>query len=195
MHIYRSSDPVDHREAAYREGKQRSQTLFDSKEDSGALKDHSASFSIQRAMFLRLDLSKIKYTGTPSGAGWGDDSLMEGGPDESEGGPIGGLAPLDRGEGGGGMGLIGGLGALVFTSNNEKRPDCSLVFQWAVEEKMQALFTVTQVKLELMVSGVLILTNKALYFHPDKVVGIHIYAFIYLFSSILISTLYCKFRL
>jgi hypothetical protein len=69
------------------------------------------------------------------------------------------------------MGLIGGLGALVFTSNNEKRPDCSLVFQWALEEKMQALFTVTQVRLELMVSGVLILTNKALYFHPDKVIG------------------------
>jgi hypothetical protein len=194
MHVYRSSDPVDHREAAYREGKQRTKSLLDSKEDSGALKDHSASFSIQRAMFLRLDLSKIKYTGTPGAAGWGDDSLLEGGPDESEG-LIGGPPPLDRGEGGGGMGLIGGLGALVFTSNNEKRPDCSLVFQWAVEEKMQALFTVTQVRLELMVSGVLILTNKALYFHPDKVVGIHMNAFIHLFLSIHTPILYWKFCL
>ena len=162
MILTRAADPVDHRESAYREGKQRGG--MNNKDGTfGSQRDHSASFTTQRASFLRLDLSKIRSNG---GAAWGDDSdLTEGlglidgvngnnidevvtpsdlpstangsGREENTGGGLGGS---------GGMGLIGGLGALVFTSGNaEKRPECSYVYQWAPEEKMQAYFTVNQV--------------------------------------------------
>lgn len=190
MILTRAADPTDHRESAYREGKHRLQNNPEFSRDSYSLKDHSASFSSQRATFLQRDLSKMRtntLTGAISGAAWGDDAdLTDGNSPQSEDGPqvagsgnvkgTGGSSGKDEvgpGTGmGGGMGIIGGLGALVFTSgNSEKRPDCSYVFQWAPEERMQAVFTATQVQLELMISGVLVLTSKALYFHPNKIVG------------------------
>ena len=181
MILTRAADPVDHRESAYREGKQRNI----SKDGNASLRDHSASFTTQRASFLRLDLSKLKNI---SGAAWGDDSDLNEGQGTGHGGSLDGDTSTSTsvttvtqsgreegiagGLGGAGMGLIGGLGALVFTcGSTEKRPECSYVFQWAPDERMQSTFTVTQVQLELMISGVLVLTNKALYFHPNKIVG------------------------
>ena len=183
MVLTRAADPTDHRDSAYREGKQRLQKNSEIGRDFNSLRDHSASFSLQRATFLQRDLSKVRT----SGAAWGDDAdLTDGNSAQLEinlkgsgsgsiggGGAVSSREDLGPGPGiGGGMGLMGGLGALVFTSGNaEKRPDCSYVFQWAPEERMQAMFTVIQVQLELMISGVLVLTSKALYFHPTKIVG------------------------
>ena len=61
----------------------------------------------------------------------------------------------------------------VFAGGNaaEKRPLCSFVYTWATDERMQLVSTVTQVQLEMMTTGFLILTNKALYYHPQGVVG------------------------
>ena len=185
MVLTRAADPTDHRDSAYREGKQRLQKNSEFGRDFNSLRDHSASFSLQRATFLQRDLSKVRT----SGAAWGDDADLTDGnlaqlENNAKGSGSGGAATSGKEEVGagassgpgpgigGGMGLMGGLGALVFTSGNaEKRPDCSYVFQWAPEERMQAMFTVIQVQLELMISGVLVLTSKALYFHPTKIVG------------------------
>jgi Beige/BEACH domain/PH domain associated with Beige/BEACH len=209
MILTRAADPVDHRDSAYREGKQRGSWNKDASFPNQ--RDHSASFTTQRASFLQLDLSKIRSIG---GAAWGDDSDLADGMGSSVHGDLPGSPNSGPGSvreevnggglGGAGMGIIGGLGALVFTSGTaERRPDCSYVFQWAPEERMQAMFTVTQVRLtlsiltvstatcntfnlnimplpssvytqvqlELMISGVLVLTNKTLYFHPNKIVG------------------------
>lgn len=154
MILTRAADPVDHRESAYREGKQRGSL---NRDGTTSLRDHSASFTTQRASFLRLDLSKLKNI---SGAAWGDDSDLNEGQGAGQGGSLDGDTVstvtttnqsgreegMAGGLGGGGMGIIGGLGALVFTSGStEKRPECSYVFQWAPDERMQSTFTVTQV--------------------------------------------------
>ena len=152
MILTRAADPVDHRDSAYREGKQRGSWNKDASFTSQ--RDHSASFTTQRASFLQLDLSKIRNIG---GAAWGDDADLADGMGSSvhgdlPGSPISGPGSVREevnggGLGGAGRGIIGGLGALVFTSGTaERRPDCSYVFQWAPEERMQAMFTVTQVR-------------------------------------------------
>lgn len=60
---------------------------------------------------------------------------------------------------------------LFSMSSVEKRPVWSLSFQWHADERAIYTTEVSEIKTEQVLAGSLLLTNKALYFHPKKRVG------------------------
>ena len=59
----------------------------------------------------------------------------------------------------------------LFSTSNEKRPLWTTAFQWANDEKEIQRWNVSQIDLEKVLLGCLLLTNKCVYFHPKKWTG------------------------
>lgn len=74
------------------------------------------------------------------------------------------------------MGLDLGLGQMLMQAGgiySEKRPQWTYGFSWASDERFQFEATAVHIQLQFRLSGELVLTNKALYFHPIEVIGGH----------------------
>jgi WD40 repeat protein len=65
--------------------------------------------------------------------------------------------------------LTGGLASIAtFFQGQERRPTWTYLFNWGAEEKILLSFEVTQIQVDQAISGILLLTNKCIYFHCKK---------------------------
>jgi hypothetical protein len=72
-------------------------------------------------------------------------------------------------------GVIGGAASLVmnpfFGNANVERPIWTQAFRWDADERIQVIMDATQIQLQHVIRGSLLLTNKHLYFHPKEQTG------------------------
>eukprot|EP01041_Mallomonas_annulata_P003576 gene3576-7109_t len=59
----------------------------------------------------------------------------------------------------------------IFSGNTGKRPVWTLGFEWSADEKEVLRFIAMKIDMEKDVTGILLLTNKHLYYHPKKWTG------------------------
>jgi hypothetical protein len=173
MVLTKLPEPITYENAAYLEGKKKDQEQFEAHllRGGAAVKTSSKGASGQsnannRASLpfknrtiteksMQADSGNGTYNATTTNM-WGDEeddvSVEEINNNSSTvAGISGGIATL----------LTGGL-------SSDKRPSWTNMFRWASDERYLLEFEVTQIRLEQVVSGVVLLTTKCLYFHARK---------------------------
>jgi len=201
--------PIDHDDAAYLEGKQRDQMVFEMEEElrKNGVKD--ASNTVKAALLLESSkhaeqdspfssiLKNLSSSVSSSGNTTSSDAknLWNEEEDEGDGGEY---SSWDRAEpagmgGMGGMGVHGGrtmstgdsdaasnrqsgnkiTNPLLFAASINKiaRPPWTEKFHWAATEKPLMQLEASRITVDKTISGILLLTNEYLYFHPVSLVG------------------------
>lgn len=191
MVLERTNDALDHSNAAYLEGKRQAQQKYEDNKDEAMLRDQE----------LIKDLLKAKPVGASitSELNWGDGEDENEEDDDgdlyemelagqSSSASVEGRSSVSVDSGsnvkrvasalaGKTVDMIGGAINKISTQisihgNSDKRPTwVTSSFQWSSDEKMYFISEATQIEVEHVVAGVLILSSKCLYFHPKKQIG------------------------
>ena len=153
MLLTRSPEPIDHSDAAYLEGKQRDQMLFELGLPLNSVLPGDAAAGTPDQHFssiLKNDLVRPPHNKADL---WGEEE--EDGDDE--------VLPGGKGQ---------HLNQLnIFGNASEKRPQWTYAFNWHSDERALLQLEASQITIEKVLFGVLLLTNKFLYFHPRKQTG------------------------
>jgi hypothetical protein len=171
--LKKSSESIDHSDAAYLEGKQRDQQAFELGVELESSSSESSS-AVSSSLFLKTDLLRSKITNINQNSGstidthWGDEDEDDEDEDDLESVSTSKTTTAELIGSITANGLIGGLGQFAGT---DKRPHWTYAYHWGKEEKVVHLIDGTYIQLEFVVAGVILITNKFIYFHPRKQVG------------------------
>jgi len=163
MVLTKLPEPITYENAAYLEGKRKDQEQFEahllrgggsasSKLSSKGLNSQANASNRSSLPFKNRTINEKSMQADRNM--WGDeedDVSIEEINNSTVAGISGGIATL----------LTGGL-------SSDKRPSWTNMFRWASDERYLLEFEVTQIRLEQVVSGVVLLTTKCLYFHARK---------------------------
>ena len=193
MVLERTNDTLDHSSAAYLEGKRQAQIKYSERQDEAMLRDQELIKDLLKAKPIGTSITSELNWGDCDDENEDDDSdlsemdmttsntaaSVEGNRsglsiDSSSSSNVKRVASAFAGKT---VDIIGGAINKISTQisihgNNDKRPTwVTSSFQWASDEKMYFMSEATQIEVEHVVSGVLILSSKSLYFHPKKQIG------------------------
>ena len=180
MLMVRTRSSADHTSAAYMEGKKQDQNQYES--EGQVARDRERLAPDESQSFLKLNLTTKVGASNSAEVNWGDEteSDIDDDDDKADGavayGSEGERAPLSSpmgplGLAGKTVDIIAGIGKSVSTLTIDRRPLWAQSFYWANDEKFQYMIDASQIQVEQTVSGILLLSNKCLYFHPKKQIG------------------------
>ena len=178
MLLTRLPEPINHKNAAYMESKlkdqmqyllthgdhnslteeQRAQALavVNGNQNAAANVSGTETSSIGRsalAIKLTQPLAPTKSTG--NGSNWDDNEEFD---DDTK--------TVDSESN---STLTGGLASIAtFFQGQERRPAWTYLFSWGADEKILLSFEVTQIQVDQAIGGILLLSNKCIYFHCKK---------------------------
>lgn len=146
-------EPANHMDAAYLEGKTKDQQNFEMGVSSEPSTAKDLSLSRAALPFKAPNPAKNNSRSDKTSDDWDDEEGDLSAKSAAE-------QPLDF-----------GMGLGLFFQGGEKRPQWTQSFQWASDERSLFISDATQISLDQVVGGVVLLTNKCLYFHSRKRVG------------------------
>lgn len=172
--LMKSSESIDHTDAAYEIGKQRDQHAFEMGEDLELSSSESSCVVASSSLFLKTDLLRSNITNINHNSGstidtnWGDEDDEDEDEYDLESPSTSKTTTAELIGSITATGLIGGLSQFA---GIDKRPHWTFAYHWGKEEKVVHLIDGTYIQLEFVVAGVILITNKFIYFHPRKQIG------------------------
>eukprot|EP01038_Epipyxis_sp_PR26KG_P011916 gene11916-15945_t len=178
MMLHSSHEVIDHNNAAYFEGKAKDQLNY----ESGGINNNSTSTSEKNnnnnpnMINIPFKISKNMLGTNPSimnevnNSTWGDDDLDDH-DDIGENNGTNNNNPMSGNNNTTGQNNSGKSIGNIFFQGNEKRPTWTYSYLWLPDEKSIYLTDVTQINIDSIMSGTILLTNKCIYFHAKKRIG------------------------
>lgn len=175
------SEPINHANAAYLEGKIRDQEEYEATLKGSPLpySDRNKDFDQEKshATFIKPEKYKSMIDSENSNmtAAWGEDEddsdLIENINTLSQTSDTNNsLSPNISSSANQKSNVVLGLNNF-FIPQTIERPLWTYTFAWETDEKIQIIAEATQILLEQVIIGSILLTNKFLYFHPKKQIG------------------------